>query len=262
MKHRPRYLVTAGSTREMIDRVRDWGNIFTGNTGYEIAMALTEAGGDVDLLTSNHSHLAEILLGAGQRPGSLRATGFTSRAQLKRELASLTAQQTYDAVFMTAAVADYAPIRTYEVVRRSSGKTGEESWVVRDVQAAKVKSTHREVAVLGKRTEKLIDLFRTKWRHEGLLVKFKLEVGVEDEELLRIGNASRRASGADYLVANTLEMTTGPRAGAYLLGEGSPEWVPRATLAPRLRSLVTAETTGPRRESLRAEGQRSMARQL
>ncbi len=27
-----RFLVTAGNTREMIDRVRDWGNIFTGNT--------------------------------------------------------------------------------------------------------------------------------------------------------------------------------------------------------------------------------------
>ena len=28
-----RFLVTAGNTRERIDRVRDWGNIFTGNTG-------------------------------------------------------------------------------------------------------------------------------------------------------------------------------------------------------------------------------------
>ena len=29
----PRFLVTAGNTRERIDRVRDWGNVFTGNTG-------------------------------------------------------------------------------------------------------------------------------------------------------------------------------------------------------------------------------------
>ena len=27
------FLVTAGSTREKIDQVRDWGNIFTGKTG-------------------------------------------------------------------------------------------------------------------------------------------------------------------------------------------------------------------------------------
>lgn len=243
----------------MIDRVRDWGNIFTGNTGYEIAKALADLAGDVDLLTSNRSHLAEVLHAPPQRSGSLRAIGFTSHEQLKRELVGLTAQHMYDAVLMTAAVSDYGPVRTYEVVRRSMGKTREEAWVVRNAQAGKIKSTHPEIAILGKRTEKLVDLFRTEWRHNGLLVKFKLEVGVPDDELLRIGDASRRASGADYLVANTLEMTAGPRAGAYLLGEGTSEWVPRARLAPRLQSLVTTETTGPRRESLRAAASGAMA---
>src|SRR5436190_14632165 len=54
-----RFLVTAGNTRENIDRVRDWGNIFTGNTGYAIAGALAKLG-DVDLLTSNRAHLAAL----------------------------------------------------------------------------------------------------------------------------------------------------------------------------------------------------------
>ena len=39
-----RFLVTAGNTREMIDRVRDWGNVFTGNTGFAIAQALAAHG--------------------------------------------------------------------------------------------------------------------------------------------------------------------------------------------------------------------------
>ena len=60
-----RFLVTAGNTRERIDEVRDWGNIFTGNTGFRIARALSEVG-DVDLLTSNRGHIAE---GAGQPSG-------------------------------------------------------------------------------------------------------------------------------------------------------------------------------------------------
>ena len=246
----------------MIDRVRDWGNILTGNTGYEIATALAESGGDVDLLTSNRFHLAAVLHAPGRAPGSICATGFTSHAQLKRELATLMARRTYDAVLMTAAVADDAPVRAYEVLRRSSGESGEETWVVRDVQAGKVKSTFPELAVLGQRTEKVVDLFRTEWRHNGLLVKFKLEVDTSDNELIRIGGASRRASGADYLVANTLEMTTGPRAGANLVGEGTTEWVPRAKLALRLQSLVTTGTTGSRRESLREAGRGAMARQL
>ena len=61
----------------MIDRVRDWGNIFTGNSGYEIAKALAEAGGDVDLLTSNRSHLAEVLHAPGRPSSSLRAIGLS-----------------------------------------------------------------------------------------------------------------------------------------------------------------------------------------
>lgn len=234
-----RFLVTAGNTREKIDAVRDWGNLFTGNTGLRIAWALAGAG-EVDLLTSNRAHLAEL---AGDPTFSGRITGsaFTSHAELRGSLAALMARQVYHAVFMTAAVSDYRPVRTYEVLRRqpaAAGPAGAEQWLVRDAQAAKVKSSHAAIAVLGERTEKIVDLFRTEWRHSGLLVKFKLEVGVTPDELVRIGQASRRASGADYLVANTLDMIDGPAAGALLLSEGAEEWVPRHALPTRLARLV------------------------
>jgi phosphopantothenate---cysteine ligase (CTP) len=230
---RPRFLVTAGNTRERIDAVRDWGNVFTGNTGFAIAQALS-AVGEVDLLTSNRAHLASL---AG--PSPIHASGFTSHEELKGSLAEVLSRHRYAAVFMTAAVADYKPRRVYEVLeRRPAGET--EQWVVRDVQAGKVKGSFPSVAVLGERTEKLVDLFRTEWGHRGLLVKFKLEVGLEREELLRVGEASRTASGADYLVANTLDMVEGPEAGAYLLSAAGHEWVPRAALAARLVRLVQA----------------------
>ena len=235
-----RFLVTAGNTREKIDAVRDWGNVFTGNTGVRIARALSDVG-DVDLLTSNRAHLDEIATNA-PGGGSSRITGFpfTTHAELRGALAALMARQPYDAVFMTAAVADYRPVRTYEVVRRTAagGDDGTETWTVRDAQAGKVKSTHGAIAVLGERTEKLVDLFRGEWGYRGLLVKFKLEVGVSRDELVRIGQASRRASGADYLVANTLDMVDGPEAGAFLLSNGGEEWVPRDELPARLVRLV------------------------
>src|SRR3954454_12258727 len=110
------FLVTAGNTRERIDAVRDWGNVFTGNTGFAIARALAAAG-EVDLLTSNRAHLAAIA--APHAPGAagggarhtIHGTAFPSHAELKAALADRMGAGRYDAVFMTAAVADYAPER-------------------------------------------------------------------------------------------------------------------------------------------------------
>src|SRR4051794_1879157 len=118
-----RFLVTAGNTREKIDRVRDWGNIFTGNTGYAIARALAEVG-DVDLLTSNRAHLSEL------KP-PIHRTPFTSHAELKTALEISLRSHTYDAIFMTAAVADYSPAGSFEVVQREVRDDGSEAWIVR-----------------------------------------------------------------------------------------------------------------------------------
>jgi phosphopantothenoylcysteine synthetase/decarboxylase len=230
-----RCLVTAGNTREMIDRVRDWGNIFTGNTGYSIAKALSEKA-DVDLLTSNRAHLDE--LPRLKLPHPIQGSAFTSHAELRGSLAALLARQTYDAIFMTAAIADYKPTGVYSVLSRNPEARGIEVWKVQNVQAGKVKSTYDELAVLGERTEKIIDLFRSEWNHRGLLIKFKLEVGISKDELLKIADASRKASQADYLVANTLDMVTGPSAGAYLMSDRAPEFIPRDQLPARMVTLL------------------------
>jgi phosphopantothenoylcysteine synthetase/decarboxylase len=231
-------LVTAGNTRERIDAVRDWGNIFTGNTGFAIASALAELG-EVDLLTSNRAHLDEI-----KNHPRIHGSGFTSHAELKGALDALLARQAYDAIFMTAAVADYRPQRVYAVLAREAASGGQERWLVQDVQSGKVKSTHSAIAVLGTQTEKLVDLFRSTWNHRGLLVKFKLEVGISREQLIEIGQTSRKASGADYLVANTLDMVEGPDAGAYLLSDAGYEWVPRSRLPAKMVELVTGSHRG------------------
>ena len=232
-----RFLVTAGNTREMIDRVRDWGNIFTGNTGFSIAQALADVG-EVDLLTSNRQHIEQAAgLSTAHR---IEASGFTSHADLKQALAGLLKRKTYDAIYMTAAVADYRPAGVYTVVERRADPQDVkvEHWVVRDVSAGKVKSTHPSMVVLGEPTEKIIDLFRREWGYRGILVKFKLEVGIGVDQLLKIAHNSRLASGADYLVANTLEMVNGDRAGAYLLRADGHEWVPRAQLPQRMVQLA------------------------
>jgi phosphopantothenoylcysteine synthetase/decarboxylase len=233
-----RFLVTAGNTREAIDRVRDWGNIFTGNTGLAIAKALSKIG-HVDLLTSNQQHLGE-LQGEQAAEHSITPTPFRSHADLRAALTALVRSQQYDAICMTAAVADYRPAGVFAIERREIDPNDSkvERWVVRNVQTGKVKSNHPSIAIRGEQTEKIVDLFRKEWRYQGLLFKFKLEVGITEEELLKIGEASRLASGADYLVANTLDMVEGDRAGAFLLGDSGRQWVPRGKLPGRIVEIV------------------------
>jgi phosphopantothenoylcysteine synthetase/decarboxylase len=229
----PRFLVTAGNTREPIDRVRDWGNVFTGNTGYSIARALAPLG-EVHLLTSNRAHLDELT----RENSAVHGSYFTSHANLKELLTAVMTRFRYDGIFMTAAVADYTPAGAFEVTERTRAADGTEVWRVRDIGAGKVKGNYDAVAFLGKPTQKLVDLFRREWNHAGLLVKFKLEVGVSKDDLVRIGQASRAASRADYLVANTLDMVDGPDAGAFLQSDAGAEWVPRVKLAPRMSQLA------------------------
>ena len=230
----PRFLVTAGNTRERIDRVRDWGNIFTGNTGFSIANALCEHG-QVDFLTSNTNHLQQL---ADRGDQGIRGFRFQTHADLLGAIEHRMRMTRYDAIFMTAAVSDYTPQRVFEVVSRDPHETGHEHWIVRDVQAGKVKSTHVAIAILGMPTLKIVDRFRHPWQFKGLLVKFKLEVGITPQELIEIGQNSRKTSGADYLVANTLDMVEGANAGAFLLSDDGHEWVPRQILATRMADLV------------------------
>jgi phosphopantothenoylcysteine synthetase/decarboxylase len=225
-----RFLVTAGSSREMIDSVRCWGNIFTGNTGLAIAQALASIGA-VDLLSSNPSHQANA-------SSNLHVINFTTHTELRDRLETKMRGTKYDAIFMTAAVADYKPAGAYAIVSREKRPDGREQWIVQDVQSQKIKSSHGTIAIVGETTEKLVDLFRTQWNHRGLLVKFKLEVGISHEELIRIGQASRLRSGAEYLVANTLEMVAGPNAGAYLLSDGGSQWIPRSQLPARMAEIA------------------------
>jgi phosphopantothenoylcysteine synthetase/decarboxylase len=151
----------------------------------------------------------------------------------------------YDAVFMTAAVADYKPNGVWEIVERFGAENAaEQTWKVRRLSGEKIGSAHWEIAVVGERTNKIVDLFRSEWGYQGLLVKFKLEVGLRKDELIAAGKKSREASGADYVVANTLDMVEGQGAGAFLIGKDGNEWVSREKLPGRMVELVKQRYAG------------------
>jgi len=252
-------LVTAGPTREKIDAVRDWGNIFTGQTGLDLALAFLELG-HVTLLTSNAAH-ARSYDGYSAGRGMMGTEVFRTHAELRELLAErLTGGDRVDVAAMTAAVADYRPAGVYRVVSRTpAGAThnailhtpSREAWVVERAGEAvgegKVKSVFEEIAVVGERTEKLIDLFRRAWGFKGVLIKFKLEVGLSDAELIQAAEASRTASGADLIVANTLAMARpaeGGQGAAYLIDDTGPALVTRQDLAARVVAWVKGRPSG------------------
>src|SRR5258708_28219778 len=101
-----------------------------------------------------------------------------------------------------------------------------------DRSAGKVKSDEAELWLRLTRTPKLIDRFRGDWGFQGILVKFKLEVGLDDAHLLDVAERSRVESAADMMVANTL---AGPPHWAYIGPiQNGYQKISRRHLAPRL----------------------------
>jgi phosphopantothenoylcysteine synthetase/decarboxylase len=169
-------------------------------------------------------------------------------------LAGLLTSGGIDAVVHCAAVSDYlsggvyAPEEGTSFIRENGkghwlGSAGPGPGMV-DKQAAKIRSDEEELWVRLVRAPKLVDQIREPWGFRGLLVKFKLEVGVDDDHLLRVAEASRTHSRADLMVANTLE-----NAARYaFLGpfEGKYEKVVRSELSARL--IEELEQRHPTRE--------------
>lgn len=254
-----RILITAGNTQSPVDAVRCITNIFTGKTGAHLAKVATVRGHAVRLLTSHPETLAD-----APEASSMEIRSYRTFADLRELLPVQLREFRPEAVIHAAAISDY------EVVGIYSSKTGEfrpetAEWPsgtqLRSAAAGKVKSDHAELWLRMTPTPKLIDCFRTSWGFRGVLVKFKLEVGLDEAALLTIAEASRRQSGADLMVANTLEgkdswAMLGPLAGEYLR-------LSRQEMVERLLKEVEAlhlarGSAGPQSQGVLEPGRRSL----
>jgi phosphopantothenate-cysteine ligase/phosphopantothenoylcysteine decarboxylase/phosphopantothenate--cysteine ligase len=226
-------LVTAGNTFALIDKVRCITNIFTGRTGAAIAQEAHARGHAVTLLTSHPETVAE--------PLSVRA--YRTFEDLQSLMMEFVTGGAIDAIVHCAAVSDYLSAGVYSPAEGTRFDAPSATWHGRaptliDRTAGKVKSDVPELWLRLVRAPKLVDRIRADWGFRGLLVKFKLEVGVSDEQLLDIAERSRAHSSADLMVANTLEGSAyyaflGAKAGAY-------ERVYRGKLAVRLLEAMEA----------------------
>lgn len=231
-------LVTAGNTLVPIDRVRCITNIFSGRTGAAIACCAWQRGHHVTLLTSHPEVVEEP---PAERWMMRRYRTFEELQNLMRERVS---GGSLDAVVHCAAVSDYLADGVYAPAENTRFRPESGRWESTEVQgpalidraAGKIKSDEPELWLRLVRAPKLIDSIRRDWGFRGLLVKFKLEVGISDAQLLDIAERSRTHSAADLMVANTLEGAShyaflGPLEGEY-------QRVSRRELAERLVTVL------------------------
>jgi phosphopantothenate-cysteine ligase/phosphopantothenoylcysteine decarboxylase/phosphopantothenate--cysteine ligase len=217
--------VTAGNTQVPIDRVRCITNIFTGRTGASIALEAYRRGHVVTLATSH----PEVIDAADPDPAKWRCAPYRTFDELEALMVKHIGQGKLDAVVHCAAVADYLPAGIFAAAQTDKGL------IMHDRSAPKVKSDEPELWLRLVRAPKLVDKIRGEWKFKGLLVKFKLEVGIGEDELRAIAHQSRQHSRADCVVANTLE---GAAEWAILATAKGDCKVERADLATALLDWI------------------------
>jgi phosphopantothenate---cysteine ligase (CTP) len=232
-------LITAGNTQTPIDQVRCITNIFTGRTGAAIALAAYERGHRVCLLTSHPEAILELDPEHAPAESRWQVRQYRTYADLERLMADEIPGGRQNAIIHCAAVSDYELAGTFVPASGTEFDAKTFAWSAEegqprlaDVSAGKVKSSHAELWLRLTPTAKLVDKIRQPWAFRGVLVKFKLEVGVSEAELQEIAERSRQQSRADLMCANTLEgmhqwALLGPIGGKY-------ERVPRRELAERI----------------------------
>jgi len=234
-------LVTAGNTQVLIDKVRCLTNIFTGRTGAAIAAAAHDLGHHVTLLTSHPEAVKEFLSHPAAADGRLQLFGYRTFDDLDHLMSKEVANGRYDAVIHSAAVSDYLAAGVFAPGPGTHFAAEDATWhgnppMLVDRRAGKIKSDAPELWLRLVRAPKLVDKVRTEWQFGGVLLKFKLEVGVSEDRLLQIAEQSRCQSDADLMVANTLE---GAHEWAFLGPlNGTYERLSRRELPERLLAAV------------------------
>jgi phosphopantothenate-cysteine ligase/phosphopantothenoylcysteine decarboxylase/phosphopantothenate--cysteine ligase len=233
----------------MIDRVRCITNVFSGRTGAQIAGEAFERGHTVTLLTSHPEVLGAVPASRARQAPDWHVCPYRTFEELETLMAASIMEGDYDVVIHAAAVSDYQVAGIYALGAGTRFDLEAMTWaaadrpILVDAPSSKVKSHHPELWVRLRPAPKLVDKIRSQWGFSGVLVKFKLEVGVTDIELLAIAEGSRRQSDADLIVANTLE---GMQDWAYLgEGIGGYQRVNRNELPDRLIDEVVRLSRAP-----------------
>ena len=242
-------LITAGNTQTPIDSVRCITNIFSGKTGAMIAWEGARSGHEVTFLTSHPEVLAQLRSHLPDLLNDINVRTFQTFDDLHGLMAAEIQGGSYDVIIHAAAVSDFLFAGAFAPADGTEFATGVNQWKsdsipsMVDVGAGKIKSNHSEVWIRLTPTPKLVDRIRKDWKFRGTLVKFKLEVGLSDAELVEVASQARAQSDADLIVANTLESM---HEKAFIIDRhGSQRMVPRQKLASALMNALESSRVHP-----------------
>ena len=168
-----RVLVTAGSTVEYIDPIRVMTNLSSGKMGVAIAQEAKQMGASVTLV---YGH------GITNPPSGKKIIRVSTGEEMYKAVLSELSSDKYDVVIMTAAVADFAPLK-------SSDK--------------KIDTRLSKFELSLTPTRKIIDEVKNKSK-DTFLVAFKADYRASDSDLIEKAYKKLKESNADIVVANDI----------------------------------------------------------
>jgi phosphopantothenoylcysteine decarboxylase/phosphopantothenate--cysteine ligase len=211
------FLITAGGTREYIDPIRFISNASSGRMGYALALAAIKAGHKVTLVSASDL----------QPPVGVDFVGVDSTAEMFAAVKKFFAK--CDCLIMTAAVADYTPIRPSKTKIKRTGKP----------ITIKLKPTPDILKWASTHKNSKFEIRNSKFRPRRLVVGFALE----DKNLRRNAEKKLKEKNLDMIIANTPASIGSERATVQIKMPGR-KWlkIPHATktaIAEKIVDLLT-----------------------
>ncbi len=170
-------LISAGPTREKIDDVRFITNRSTGKMGYALAEAARDAGHQVTLVSGPVS-LPPV--------DHVKMIHVETAAQMAEAILSVA--DTFDAIIMTAAVADYRPVKTV---------------------AGKLKKQPGNLMLELERTTDILQTLGQRKRDGQILVGF----AAESDHVIDYARGKLLGKNLDWIVANDISRSDAGFAG-------------------------------------------------
>jgi len=175
---RRKVTVIGGSTTEPIDSVRAITNYSTGGTAVALAREAFIRGAEVELIMGRSSVPI---------PEFIQVQRFDTAADLD----NIVSNREFDVLLMPAAVSDFTPMKKLD---------------------GKLDSSQDSVSLELKRSKKIIDHAKAK-----LKIGFKLEAGIDMDELRRRASSKLKESGMTAIVANRMEDVRDDHSKAVLI---------------------------------------------
>lgn len=203
-------LITMGPVWVPFDRVRIITSIFGGSLGLIMGKKAKDMGANVTVLCGPGRTKIE-------KSKKVKVVHFKYFNDLYNLMKKEISSKKYDVIIHSAAVPDYIPEKVFK---------------------GKIKSGNNNLIIKLKPTFKIIDYVK-KWDPHIYLVKFKLEVGVEENKLINIAKKSMISSRADLIIANDLNKMKKNKYTAFIINNNVKKVFNKENLANELFKIVS-----------------------